>query len=118
MAKACSQRGLNNWQIQISEVLEFMRVPMRGVFSLAILCTVLTSAVALSAQTTDISSTPSSLSFLNTYVGKASGSKVLTINNLTTSGQIIITSIAFTCPGFGISSGIAPFTLGQTQKIT
>src|SRR6476661_4590568 len=95
-----------------------MRVPMRGVFSLAILCTVLTSAVALSAQTTDISSTPGSLSFLNTYVGKASGSKVLTINNLTTSGQIIITSIAFSCPGFGISSGIAPFTLGQTQKIT
>jgi hypothetical protein len=70
------------------------------------------------AQTTDINSTPSSLSFANTYVGKASGSKVLTINNLTTSGQVIITNIGFTCPGFGISSGIAPFTLGQGQKIT
>jgi len=70
------------------------------------------------AQTTEINSSPSSLSFANTYVGKASGSKVLTINNLTTSGQVIIQNIGFSCPGFGISSGVAPFTLGQGQKIT
>ena len=92
---------------------------MRRILLLTALSTLLVAAVSSSlAQTTDINSSPSSLSFPNTYVGKASGSKVLTINNLTTSGQVIITSIGFTCPGFGISSGVAPFTLGQGQKIT
>src|SRR6516164_10403965 len=96
-----------------------MRALMRRILLLTALSTLLVAAVSSSlAQTTDINSSPSSLSFPNTYVGKASGSKVLTINNLTTSGQVIITSIGFTCPGFGISSGVAPFTLGQGQKIT
>jgi hypothetical protein len=70
------------------------------------------------AQTTEISASPSSVSFPNTYIGKASGSTVITITNLTTSGQVIIESVVFTCPGFGIASGVAPFTLGTTQKIT
>ncbi|HYM78861.1 MAG TPA: choice-of-anchor D domain-containing protein [Candidatus Dormibacteraeota bacterium] len=86
--------------------------------SLSYVLLLLAATLSSFAQTNDINSTPSSLSFANTYVGKASGSKVLTINNLTTSGQIIIQSIGFTCPGYGISSGIAPFTLGQNQKIT
>jgi hypothetical protein len=68
--------------------------------------------------TTEISSSPSSLPFANTYVGKATGSRVLTITNQTTSGQIIIESTGFDCAGFGIASGVAPFTLGQTQTIT
>lgn len=70
------------------------------------------------AQTSDISSTPSSLNFGTVYVGKASGSKAITINNLTKSGQIVIENVSFTCAGYGLASGLAPFTLGQTQTIT
>jgi len=69
------------------------------------------------AQTTDITASPSSLSFANTYIGMASGSQVITITNQL-NGQITIESMTFSCPGFGISSGIAPFTLGTVQKIT
>jgi len=76
----------------------------------------LTAATAF-AQTTDISSNPASLSFANTYIGKASGSKSITITNLTSTGIVIVT-IAFDCPGFGISSGVAPFSFGATQNIT
>ena len=95
-----------------------MKVLSRRVLGFAVFFSLL-GAVALStAQTTEISASPSSVSFANTYVGKASGSTVITINNLTTQGQVIITNIGFSCPGFGISSGIAPFTLGQGQKIT
>ena len=99
-------------------------MPMRRLLSHAAstILVILASTLTLFAQgntTTEISSTPSSLSFSNTYVGKASGSKVLTINNLTTSGTIMIETVAFDCTGgYGISSGIAPFQLGQTQKIT
>src|SRR5260370_1336377 len=84
----------------------------------AFLFSLLGAVPLLTAQTTEISATPSSLSFANTYMGKASGAQVITINNLTTSGQVIIQTISFSCPGFGISSGIAPFTLGVSQKIT
>lgn len=88
-------------------------------FASCILLTFVLTSTAFSQQTTEISSTPSSLTFANTYVGKASGSKVLTINNLTTSGTIMIETVAFDCPGeYGISSGIAPFQMGQFQKIT
>ena len=86
---------------------------------LAVSLILLSVAGATSAfgQTTDISSTPSSLTFPNTYIGKASGSKSITITNLT-SGGIVIVSISFSCPGFGISSGVAPFSFGSTQNIT
>ncbi len=69
----------------------------------------------LSAQ--EISSSPSSLMFQNTYVGKASGSKVLTISKVA-SGTVNITGISFDCAGFGIASGIAPFSLTSGQLIT
>src|SRR5258708_5494993 len=97
-----------------------MKMSKRVLSCAASLLLLAASAVLASAQqTTEISSTPSSLSFANTYVGKASGSKVLTINNLTTSGSITIETVAFDCPGaYGITSGIAPFQLGQFQKIT
>jgi hypothetical protein len=74
-------------------------------------------ALTMPAFAAEISSSPSSLSFQNTYVGKSSGSKVLTITNLT-SGGVEITSVSFSCPGFGLSSGVAPFTFGSSQKIT
>ena len=78
----------------------------------------LMAVVATVAVGQDISSNPSSWAFANTYVGKASGNKVFTITNLTTSGQIIIETVGFDCPDFGLASGVAPFTLGQTQTIT
>jgi Big-like domain-containing protein len=99
-----------------------MKVPTRHVLLASACCLVFIASLTpllTAQQTTEISSTPSSLTFANTYVGKASGSKVLTINNLTTSGQVVIQTVSFDCPGeFGISSGVAPFTLGQFQKIT
>src|ERR1700747_2551072 len=99
-----------------------MTMPMRRVLYNAAFCTLLIASFAMPAlaqHPTEISATPSSLSFQNTFVGKATGSKVITINNLTTSGQVIIENISFDCGlGYGIASGVAPFTLGQTQKIT
>jgi hypothetical protein len=94
-------------------------VPTRRILS-HLLCVVLVLVAGIAAfgQTKDISSTPSSLTFGTTYLGTASGSKVLTINNLTTKGQVVIETVGFDCAGFGLASGVAPFTLGQTQKIT
>ena len=80
-------------------------------------CFLMTAVLTFPALAQEISSTPSSLSFANTYAGKASGSKVLTITNLT-AGQVSISTVSFSCPGFGLSSGVAPFTLGPNQTIT
>jgi hypothetical protein len=65
----------------------------------------------------EISSSPTSLKFQNTYISKASGSQVLTISKVA-SGTVNITSIGFDCSGFGIASGIAPFSLTSGQLIT
>jgi hypothetical protein len=81
-------------------------------------CFLVATSVFVQGSTTKISASPSSLAFGNVYLGKASGSTVVTINNLTASGQVIIETVAFDCAGFGLASGIAPFTLGQTQTIT
>jgi hypothetical protein len=80
-------------------------------------CFLAISVLTFPAFAQEISSSPSSLTFSNTYVGKASGNKTLTITNLT-SGQIVISTVTFSCPGFGLASGLAPFTLGTVQKIT
>jgi hypothetical protein len=93
-----------------------MQVSTRGTFTILALFLSALGATAF-AQTTDISSTPSTLTFANTYVGKVSGSKSITITNLTSTG-IVITSIGFDCAGFGISSGVAPFSFGTSQNIT
>jgi len=66
----------------------------------------------------EITSSPASLSFANTYVGKYTGSKVLTITNVKASGSVIIESISFSCPGYGISSGVAPTSLYKPGDIT
>lgn len=96
-----------------------MDVLTRRFLSCSIFVSLIIAGLSVSAlaQTTDISSTPSSLTFPNTYVGKVSGSKSITITNLTSTGIVII-SINFSCPGFGISSGVAPFSFGSTQNIT
>ena len=80
-------------------------------------CILLTTITVGTALGQDISSTPSSLKFANTYVGKASGSKVLTINKVTSS-KITINSVSFDCDGYGLASGLAPFTLGPSQTLT
>jgi len=76
-------------------------------------------AVAATAVAQDVSSSPTSLSFGNTYVGLVSGSKTLTISNLLTT-DAIIASVGFSCPQYGLASGVAPFTLtvGQPNPIT
>ena len=94
-----------------------MRASMCNFLSRAASCFLATTVLTFPAFAQEISSTPSSLTFTNTYVGKASGNKTLTITNLT-SGQIVISTVTFSCPGFGLASGLAPFTLGTVQKIT
>lgn len=65
----------------------------------------------------DISSSPSSLRFANTYVGQTSGNQVLTISKVA-SGNVTITSLSFTCSGYGLASGLVPYTLTSGQTIT
>jgi hypothetical protein len=85
-----------------------------------ILCSFLLVAAAASAAfAQDVSSSPTSLSFNNTYVGLVSGSKTLTISNLLNTDAIIAT-VGFSCPEYGLASGVAPFTLtvGPPDPIT
>src|SRR5271170_5387279 len=78
----------------------------------------LLSAIAVTpAISQEIISKPSSLLFANTYVGKVTGAQVLTITNSST-GTVIIESIGFSCPGYGISSGVAPTSLYKPGDIT
>jgi hypothetical protein len=104
-----------------SERFFSMTMLTRRLLSHATFCVLLFASLATLAagqNTTEISSSPSSLSFSSTFVGKASGSKVITITNQTSNG-LIIEKISFDCGlGYGIASGIAPFSMGQTQKIT
>src|SRR2546427_9406160 len=94
-----------------------MRASMGSLLSRAAICFLAITVLTFPAFAQEISSTPTSLTFTNTYVGKASGNKTLTITNLT-SRQIVISTVSFSCPGFGLASGLAPFTLGTVQKIT
>jgi len=94
-----------------------MRASMGSFLSRAASCFLAITVLTFPAFAQEISSTPNSLTFTNTYVGKASGNKTLTITNLT-SRQIVISTVSFSCPGFGLASGLAPFTLGTVQKIT
>ena len=94
-----------------------MKIAMcRAVACVALLMVACVAAV-MPASAQDVSSSPTSLTFGNIYIGKVSGSKTLTITNLK-SGGIVITTISFSCPGYGISSGVAPFSFGATQSIT
>ena len=94
-----------------------MTLPKPQPSTCAVVC-ILFAAIGIShVRAQEISSSPSSLKFGNVYVGKASGNKVLTISKLA-SGNVTITSISFSCPGYGIASGIAPITLNKSQLIT
>src|ERR1039458_8143994 len=91
---------------------------MQRTRSAAVLGFVLSLVAVLPAVGQEISSKPSSLTFSNTYVGKVTGAKVLTITNIKSSGAAIINTIGFSCPGYGISSGVAPTSLGKPGTIT
>src|SRR5579862_5965701 len=93
-----------------------MKLPMVRVL-LGATCALFTLIATEHMSAQDISSTPSSLRFSNTYVGKTSGSKVLTITKLA-SQTVTITSASFSCPGYGLASGVIPFTLTSGQTIT
>jgi hypothetical protein len=80
-------------------------------------CFVLAALTAAAAFAQDVSSSPSSLSFGNVYLGLQSGSKVLTITNITT-GTVIINAVSFTCPQYGLASGVAPTSLYNPGDIT
>jgi len=54
---------------------------MQRTLSTAVVGFLLSLAAVLPAIGQDVSSSPGSLSFANTYVGKVTGSKVLTITN-------------------------------------
>ena len=90
---------------------------MRRIMSAAVLILIASLIAVIPAVGQEVTSTPSSLSFSNTYVGKTTGSKVITITNVST-GTVIIESIAFSCPGYGISSGVAPTSLFKPGDIT
>ena len=97
-----------------------MKFAMRRNLSIIACCFLLlglTAAAAFGQNSTDITSSPASWTFTNTYVGLESGAKVFTITNVS-GGGLTITSIGFDCAAFGISSGIAPFSFGATQSIT
>lgn len=93
-----------------------MKLSTRRILFSAVLAALIVAGMA-SAFAQDVSSNPTSLSFPNTYLGMASGSKSLTITSNVSTGIVIVT-IGFSCPGFGISSGVAPFSFGATQNIT
>jgi len=90
---------------------------MNRVLTYIALGLVLCAGLLATAHAAEISSTPSSLSFGNVYIGKASGSKVLTITNIST-GTVIINSVGFSCAGYGIASGVAPTSLFKPGDIT
>ncbi len=94
-----------------------MRLQTRHLLTQAAVCLLLSLFATISAFAQDLSSSPSSLAFGNVYIGVPSGSKVLTITNIS-GGGITIESIGFDCPGYGIASGVAPFSFGATQSIT
>ena len=94
-----------------------MRQQTRHLLTQAAICLLVIVAATLSALAQDLSSNPSSLAFGNVYIGVPSGSKVLTITNIS-GGGITIESIGFDCAGYGIASGVAPFSFGATQSIT
>jgi Bacterial Ig-like domain (group 1) len=94
-----------------------MKLQTRNLLTQAAVCLLLSLFATISAFAQDLSSSPSSLAFGNVYIGVPAGSKVITVTNLTGKG-ITIESIGFDCAGYGIASGIAPFSMGLTQTIT
>jgi len=94
-----------------------MKKQTRQLLTLIVGCFLLSLTAVVSAVAQDLSASPTSLDFGNQYLGTASGAKVFTVTNIS-GGGITIESMAFSCAGFGISSGVAPFSFGNTQSLT
>ncbi|HEY3972908.1 MAG TPA: Ig-like domain-containing protein [Candidatus Sulfotelmatobacter sp.] len=94
-----------------------MKLQTRRLLTQAAISILLTLSATVAAVAQDLSSSPTSLSFGSVYIGKPSGSKALTITNLTGHG-LTITNIGFDCDAFELASGVAPFSFGLTQNIT
>src|SRR5579863_1399393 len=64
-----------------------------------------------------LTSTPSSLSFSNTYIGLITASKSISVKNTGTS-SVTINSITSSCPEFKLASGTTPITVaaGKTTS--
>ena len=90
---------------------------MQRNFSVVVLTFLLTGIAAWPAAAQEITAKPSSINFGNVYVGKSTAGTVITITNVST-GTVIIESIAFSCAGYGISSGVAPTSLYKPGDIT
>jgi hypothetical protein len=78
---------------------------------------VLCACLVTASDAAEISSSPSSLSFGNVYIGKSSGNKVLTITNIST-GTVTINSVGFDCAGYGLVSGVTPVSLFKPGNAT
>ena len=94
-----------------------MKLQTRHLLTQVAVCLLLTLSATVSAVAQDLSASPSSLAFGSTYVGVPSGSKALTITNLTGHG-LTIDTIGFDCAAYELASGVAPFSFGLTQNIT
>jgi hypothetical protein len=70
----------------------------------------LVSALLLSVSSAQITSTPSSLTFANTYIGLISPSKSISVTNTGTT-TTTITAITSSCREFQLASGQTPSTL-------
>ena len=87
-----------------------MPAAMRRLSSLVI--RFLVGSVLILPAFAQLTSTPSSLSFSNTYIGLNSTSKSISVKNTGTS-SVTINSITSSCPEFKLSSGTTPQTLAK-----
>jgi hypothetical protein len=94
-----------------------MRSTTQKILRRTLSCFLLSALALAAAFAQDATSSPTTLAFGNTYVGLLSGSKTLTITN-TLSENATIVSVNFSCPDFGLSSGVAPTTLKTPAGIT
>src|ERR1700746_3125082 len=79
-------------------------------------CLLVAGLLTLTASA-QLTSTPSSLSYGNVYLGTQSTAKSITIKNTGTT-SVTITSISSSCPEYKLSSGTTPITLaaGKTTS--
>ena len=85
----------------------------QSVFSLVAFITV--SGLLVLTASAQLTSTPGSLTFSNTYIGLSSTSKSISITNTGTT-SVTINSITSSCPEFKLASGTTPTTLAAGKS--
>src|SRR5438309_9711084 len=85
----------------------------QSVFSLVAFITV--SGLLVLTASAQLTSTPGSLTFSNTYIGLSSTSKSISITNTGTM-SVTINSITSSCPEFKLASGTTPTTLAAGKS--